>query len=156
AGSAGILTHIFAQSDEARMEPNALNIANLHTLLTSTNALWTAGATPISQLSGPERQLRLGYVPGPKDRSLKEREQLAAARVAGGAPAAGAATAGSGAPSSFDWRNVDGKNFITPIRDQGGCGSCVAFGTIATVEGTARVTRHDPNLAIDLSEALLF
>jgi C1A family cysteine protease len=61
-----------------------------------------------------------------------------------------------GAPTAYDLRNVGGKNFVTPIRDQSSCGSCVAFGTVATVESRLRVQRNDPNLAVDLSEAHLF
>jgi hypothetical protein len=53
-------------------------------------------------------------------------------------------------------RNVGGKNFVTSVKDQGACGSCVAFGSVATVEGTFRVQRNNPSLAIDLSEAELF
>ena len=34
-------------------------------------------------------------------------------------------------PASFDWRDYNG---CTPIRSQGGCGSCWAFGAIGTVE----------------------
>ena len=30
-------------------------------------------------------------------------------------------------PEEFDWRNVDGKNYVSPIRNQGSCGSCYAF-----------------------------
>jgi cathepsin C len=33
-------------------------------------------------------------------------------------------------PDSFDWRSFQGQNFISPIRDQGECGSCYAFGII--------------------------
>ena len=62
----------------------------------------------------------------------------------------------AGAPSVYDLRNVNGQNFITNIRDQGFCGSCVAFGTVATAEGTSRRLANNPNLNIDLSEAQLF
>jgi C1A family cysteine protease len=60
------------------------------------------------------------------------------------------------APSAYDLRNVAGKNFITAIKDQGSCGSCVAFACVAATEGTWRVQANDPNLAVDLSEAHLF
>jgi C1A family cysteine protease len=61
-----------------------------------------------------------------------------------------------GSPSAFDWRNQGGQDYITAVKDQGACGSCVAFGTTAAVEGTFRVQRGNPSLAVDLSEASLF
>ena len=60
------------------------------------------------------------------------------------------------APSSYDLRNVGGKNYITSVKNQRSCGSCVSFGTIATVEGTMRRLKNNPNLNVDLSEAHLF
>jgi hypothetical protein len=55
---------------------------------------------------------------------------------------------------SVDWRNHFGLDAVTPVRDQGGCGSCVAFGTTAALESMLVIER---NLTTDLSEAeLLF
>lgn len=110
---------------------------------------WLTGVTSVSELSDQEKRLRLGAVPPPEE-SLEEREKLALANRNAGAIAIGAA------PANFDSRNVNGQNFITPVKDQGGCGSCVAFGSVATVEGTFRRQRNNPNLAVDLSEAELF
>lgn len=36
--------------------------------------------------------------------------------------------------ANFDWRNYNGKNFMTPVRDQSLWGACWAFATIGSVE----------------------
>ena len=59
-------------------------------------------------------------------------------------------------PPSIDWRNVGGKNYVTDVRDQSTCGSCVAFATIATVEALLNIADNKPGRRLDLSEANLF
>jgi len=51
-----------------------------------------------------------------------------------------------------DWRNRNG-DMVTSVKDQGQCGSCVAFGTIATLESMVLI---EHNVSMDLSEAELF
>jgi C1A family cysteine protease len=123
----------------------------IQAVLDQQKAGWQAGVTPLSGLDPSEVNFHLGYVPGPGEPSLGDREAAGAVNAGGAAVGVGV-----GIPAAFDWRNVGGNNFITPIRDQASCGSCVAFGTAATLEGTIRVLRNDPNLPIDLSEAHLF
>jgi len=59
-------------------------------------------------------------------------------------------------PAHYDWRDVDGDNFVTPVRYQGRCGSCVAFGCVAAVEAGIRIREDDPTLDVDLSEQHAF
>ncbi len=55
-------------------------------------------------------------------------------------------------PASWDLRNVNGVNYITPIRDQGPtCGSCWAFAAIGTIEGTYNF-EQGKSTGIDVAE----
>lgn len=59
-------------------------------------------------------------------------------------------------PSAYDSRNVDGHSSIGPVRDQGACGSCYAFGALAAAEGaynTAYGLVDDK--VVDFSEAFV-
>jgi len=56
----------------------------------------------------------------------------------------------------FDARNVGGQSYVTAVKDQGSCGSCVAFGSLGAMETTAAFTQGQPDLGLDLSEAHLF
>jgi len=58
-------------------------------------------------------------------------------------------------PSSFDWRDVEGINYVTSIKNQGNCGSCTAFGTIGAIEAVVQIEFNEI-LDCDLSEAHLF
>ena len=59
-------------------------------------------------------------------------------------------------PGSWDWRNVHGQNWITPTKNQGGCGSCVSFAVAGAVEAHQRIETNNAGLNFDLSEAALF
>ncbi|TKV80112.1 hypothetical protein FDV58_17845 [Bradyrhizobium elkanii] len=116
-----------------------------------------AGAVGASVSAGAggrqERFYSLGYTPDRNPRnpepSLHERELIAKAAI-------GMPRTPPRYVSNYDLRNIDGVDYITPVRDQGYCGSCVAHGVIAAVEGTLQLRRNDPHLNPDFSEAHLF
>ncbi|MFI8235591.1 C1 family peptidase [Streptomyces sp. NPDC085900] len=62
------------------------------------------------------------------------------ALIARAAPQTGVDEAGLS--SQVDWRNRWGTNWVTQVRDQNPCQSCVAFGTAAVIESRVRIEHH--------------
>jgi C1A family cysteine protease len=128
-----------------------LNSAELKTVLRNVDARW--------QLDETATEHYLGYHPGPDDHSLEEREMLA---LANHRRFMAAMIAARPYPAAVDWRHfpahapLPAGDYVTPVRDQKKCGSCVAFGTLAAFESALRIQARNPNLAVDLSEADLF
>jgi len=54
--------------------------------------------------------------------------------------------------ASFDWRNLNGQNFVSPVKNQGSCGSCWAFGTVGPMEAQLLISGVG---LVDLSEQYL-
>jgi C1A family cysteine protease len=103
---------------------------------------WEADDTEISLLSEEEQELRLGLDVDEEDvarieQTLKEEAVRAVEQFE--------------YASERDWMD-----WVTPVQNQGSCGSCVAFGTVATIECQARIEYGDPSWNPNLSEADLF
>jgi len=46
-------------------------------------------------------------------------------------------------PMAFDWRNVNGVNYVSDIRNQEECGSCYAFASMAMLESRIRIRTNN-------------
>ncbi len=109
---------------------------------------WQAGETPLTALSESERAAHLGLQVTDEERAATREMVMAANRFA-------ALQRMVAAPSAVDWRN-NGGNFVTPIKDQADCGSCVSFATLATIESRVNIVCRTPGGARDYAEAFLF
>jgi len=129
-----------------------INLKHLAGAIESTGARWKASTKDIKEHA-------LGYLPGLDEHSLQTREMLAVANHKNFMAMAGAPTA---YPPEFDWRQAlasggrPAGDYVTPIRDQGQCGSCVSFGSVAALESAELIKNNTPANDLDLSEAFLF
>jgi putative cofactor-binding repeat protein len=110
-------------------------VARLNREIAESGGSWTAGMTWPGSLSAEEKKKLLGLLPSQAPSGLAPRLSVT------GTPAGRADV-----PSSFDWRAIGG---VSPITNQGGCGSCWAFAAVAQLEAFARI--YDSRL-LDLSE----
>ena len=54
--------------------------------------------------------------------------------------------------ASFDWRNVGGQDYTTPVKDQGPADTCVAFAAVGVVESKFEIFFNNPGLNPNLAE----
>ncbi len=132
----------------------ATDLPSLRRAASESRIAWQPGETRHVGMSRLEARSRLGANPPGGVPALLRREEQARAGAA--RDETEQRVGGAAAPAKFDWRNAPGGNYVSPIKDQAGCGSCVAFGAVAVLESMVRIAAKEPNMLADLSEADLF
>jgi hypothetical protein len=119
-----------------------LDQAKLAATLRRRKASWAAAPNVVTGMDPAARAGLLGVVVDRQDVRAITRTARARAARAGAAAAA--------APPAIDWRNMAGRSYVTTVKDQGGCGSCVSFCSCATLESMLMIRR---GVTADLAEA---
>jgi len=118
----------------------AAEIDLIQQAISANQAKWVAKENPISRLPAEARKKLLGA----RSQDLDT-----------GAPMMDPYAALPAIPATYDWRNVGGKNFVTPVRDQQTCGSCWVFGPVAALEAKSLITFNWPGRDLNLSEQIV-
>lgn len=118
-----------------------VNISNLNQTLQKQNAMWVAKENWLTKLNKKEAKRMMGL----KEAPPLEVEFVAPFRLTQDT-----------LPPSLDWRNKEGRNWVSPILNQGNCGSCVAFAAIGVMETQLNISSLLPYLNIRLSPQHLF
>ncbi len=141
-----IITIVFLfhfQSDSKILDVNDLNksfLDSTHLNSIKEKPQWKAKDNWLNDLSKEELKKMLGAeAPNTDVEFIHSSKELAMAL-----------------PVSIDWRNKDGKNWVSPIMNQGSCGSCVAFASIGTLETQINISSFLSNLNLQLSPQHLF
>lgn len=118
-------------------QANDEELEKIREAIRNTGAQWQADETSISRLSPVERRALLGGLLEKTPHSKVSEE-----------------TSGIDLPSHFDWRDHNGYNWMTSIKDQP-CDNCWAYAAVGAFEAMIKIESNQPTLSLDLSEAFV-
>lgn len=135
-GSASDL--IESGSDKISKSAELAKIDSINAIIKKNGLEWTAGETSVSRLTPEAYQRLLGYNASMMGHDPEHEKSAISPSV-------------KSIPRAFSWRNYQGRDWTTPVRDQGGCGSCWAFAEMGMFESYMEINKHrstwNPNFA---------
>ena len=120
-------------------DDTATTLEGIQKAIEEEGAKWTAGETSVSGLSIEEKKMLCGAKIGPiPEDAIKISPPNVSMPI-----------------GTFDWRNVNGQNWMTSVKHQSypkPCGSCWIFGSTGAFEAQINIDANDPTIDFDSSE----
>ncbi len=135
---------------------HAADVDKLNSNIKKKGAKWKAGKTPYSDWTVEQKKGVLGL------RKSKPGENESKDNAPAPPPKEKLFMFGGPPPSSLDWRNFGGVNYVTSIKNQHstdnvfkhGCGACWAFSVVAALESAMMIADNGASTP-DLSEQVI-
>lgn len=154
-------------SKEVKVKQDKNKVKNINAMLSKKNKYWVAGETSVSALSYSEKKKLMAgenippgfeyYVGGVIQIGYPaidlDKETAKATTNTNTTTATTDTTTITTSPyvDNWDWRDRHGKNWISPVTNQGSCGSCWAFASTGATEAMVNLF-FNQQLNLDLSE----
>lgn len=155
------IANVTEEKEKIKAQQEEQKIQKLNEQIKVKGMNWVAGKTSVSGLSYAEKKRLFTNRDGtPVDilPNLQGFEYYKGGifEIKSGSPGLSAAqeASPSALPASWDWRNVHGENWNTPIRDQGVANTCWAYAHIGSMEAQINLY-FNQHLNVDLSEQML-
>ena len=134
------MSFFFSPTLVGEITSHQAELAAIRESIRENGVSWVAGENDIALLEPDVRAGLLGVLP---EESAAETLQAQADPLAV-------------FPPSLDWRDYEGQNWVTFVKNQLDCGSCVSFGSLGALESRLNIFMQDPGWNPDLSEQHLF